>query len=72
MSVASAGCVLWLERFQPTFATLALGTLIYQAWLVKRRPGHRRTRMMLVVLWTSAATSMVVGAVFIALRIRYW
>jgi hypothetical protein len=72
VSVVSAGCVLWLERFQPLFITLALGTLLYQAWLVKGRPRHRRTRMMLVILWTSTGTSLAVGTVLIALWVRYW
>ena len=47
MSVVSAGCVLWLERFQPVFVSLAVCALGYQAWLVWRRPPHRRTPMML-------------------------
>ena len=38
MSVVSAGCSVWLQRFQPLFAALAIGTLVYQAWLVWRRP----------------------------------
>ena len=72
MSVASAGCVLWLERFQPMFVTIALGTLAYQSWLVMRRPRHRRTWMMLVILCASAATTIVVGTSLVALRFRYW
>jgi hypothetical protein len=70
--VASAGCVLWLERFQPIFIALALATLGHQAWLVMRRPRHRRTQMMLVILGASAGTSLAVGAVLIALWVRYW
>jgi hypothetical protein len=70
--MASAGCVLWLERFQPVFATVAVVTLTYQAWLVMRRPHQRRTRSMLVILWTSVGTSMAVGITLIALWVRYW
>ena len=72
MSVVSAGCVLWLERFQPAFIALALSTLLYQAWLVKRRPRHRRTRLMLAILWASTGTSLAVGTVLLALWVRYW
>ena len=72
MSVASAGCVLWLESFQPMFVTIALTSLAYQAWLVMRRPRHRRTQMMLAILWASVGTSMAVGLVLVALWVRYW
>jgi hypothetical protein len=72
VSVVSAGCVLWLERFQPLFITLAVCTLAYQAWLVGRRPRQRRTRTMLVILWTSLGTSVVVGTALVALSLRYW
>ena len=72
MSVVSVGCALWLERFQPVFIALALGTLMYQVWLVRGRPRHRRTRMMLVILWTSVGTSLAVASVLLALWVRYW
>lgn len=72
MSVTSAACVLWLEQLQPLFATLAVAALGYQTWLVRGRPPHRRTRMMLAILWTSFATSMAVAGVFLVLWLRYW
>ena len=72
MSVASAGCVLWLERLQPLFASLALTTLAYQSWLVLRRPPNRRTPMMLALLGTSLVTSVAVAAVLVVLSLRYW
>jgi hypothetical protein len=72
VSVASAGCVLWLERFQPMFLTIALTTVGYQAWLVMRRPRQRRTQMMLVMLWASAGTSLAMSLVLVALWVRYW
>ena len=71
MSVASAGCVVWLERFQPAFALVAVGTLAYQSWLVMQRPRQRRTKAMLVILWISVATTTAVGAILIALLFRY-
>jgi hypothetical protein len=72
VSVVSAGCVLWLERFQPAFGSLAICALGYQAWLVWRRPPHRRTSMMLLILWTSLATSLAVGGTLVVLSLRYW
>ena len=72
MSVTSAGCVLWLEQFQPLFVTLAVAALGYQGWLVWRRPPNRRTRAMLIILWTSVAISMTVAVALFALSLRYW
>lgn len=71
MSVVSAGCVLWLERFQPLFVSLAVCTLAYQAWLVWRRPPHRRTPTMLLILWVSFGTSIAVGGTLVGLWLRY-
>jgi hypothetical protein len=71
VSVASAGCVLWLERFQPLFASLTVCTLGYQAWLVWRRPHHRRTPTMRAIFWTSLGTSLALGAGLAALWLRY-
>jgi hypothetical protein len=72
VSVVSAGCVAWLQRFQPLFGSVALGTLAYQVWLVCRRPRQRRTRMMRVILWTSFGTNVAIGAALVALWLRYW
>lgn len=72
MSVGSAGCVLWLEQYHPLFATLALTALGYQTWLVLSRPAHKRTGMMLAILWTSLATTLVVAGAHLVLSLRYW
>ncbi len=69
--MTSAGCVLWLEGLQPLFGSLAVTTLLYQAWLVRRRPPHRRTRLMRAILWTSLATTGVVAAILVGLSFRY-
>jgi hypothetical protein len=69
--VLSAGCVLWLERFQPLFATIAVATLAYQGWLVWKRPPQRRTRRALFILWTSVAVTGLVFATWIGLWVRY-
>ena len=71
MSLVSAGCIVWLQRFQPIFASIAIGALVYQGWLVWRRPPHRRTRMMLVILWTSLAGGFTISAAMLVLWMRY-
>jgi hypothetical protein len=71
VSAVSAGCVVWLQRFQPLFASITIGTLAYQAWLVWRRPRHRRTRTMRVILWTSLSTSVAIGGGMFVLWLRY-
>jgi hypothetical protein len=67
----STGCLLWLERLQPLFGLVAAVSLTYQGWLVWRRPLHRRTRPMMVILWTSIAVSGVGLSAWIALSLRY-
>lgn len=71
MSVVSAGCLLWLQRLQPLLVCVAIFTLAYEAWLVWRRPPHRRTRTMLVILWVSVGTTLAIGAGLLALSLRY-
>ena len=71
MSVASAGCLLWLEALQPFFASLAAGALAYQGWLVGRRPPARRTRKMWGILVTSVSVNAVVVLTWVALWLRY-
>ena len=71
VSVTSAGCVLWLERLQPLFATLTVLALSYQVWLVWRRPPRARTRTMLWILSASLFVSVSVAAVLVVLSSRY-
>ncbi|MEO7135706.1 MAG: hypothetical protein ABI024_15985 [Vicinamibacterales bacterium] len=71
VSTLSAGCIVWLQRFQPLFASIAIGGLVYQAWLVSRRPPPRRTRMMLAILWTSVGTTAAIAAAMVVLWQRY-
>lgn len=71
LSILSAGCVIWLQRFQPLFALMAVAALAYQGWLVVRRPRHLRTRAM---LWMLRASVGIVALVFVgwaALWVRY-
>ena len=62
---------MWLSRFQPVFAALAVGLLAYQGWLVWRRPRRARTRQMLLILWTSVGTNIAIGAGLLVLWLRY-
>ena len=71
MSVASAGCLFWLETLQPLFAVIAVASLAYQGWLVWQRPGYRRTKLVMTILWASVATSALVLVTWLALWFRY-
>jgi len=48
----------WLQRLQPVFFTVAVGSLIYQVWLVGRRPPAMRTTGIKTIL----AVSLVLNA----------
>lgn len=71
LSILSAGCVLWLERFQPLFALLAVAALAYEGWLVWRRPPQRRTNIALWILWTSIGITGFVFVTWAGLWLRY-
>jgi hypothetical protein len=71
LSILSTGCLLWLHRLQPLFASVAVAALAYQGWLVWRRPPCRRSRRVLVILWASLGTSALVLAAWIAAWVRY-
>jgi hypothetical protein len=67
----SAGCLFWLERLQPLFVALALGSMVYQVALVKRRPPFLRTWGMKAILGASFAINLVVLGSWVALWFRY-
>ena len=71
MSVASATCLLWLQRLQPLLAVVALVALSYHAWLIWRRPAALRTRAMLLILWGSVGSSSLVALTWVGLWLRY-
>ena len=71
LSILSAGCLFWLERLQPLFLFVAVAALASQVWLVTRRPPHRRTRAMLLILWTSIAVNAFILVAWAALLARY-
>ena len=67
----SAGCLFWLERLQPVFLALALGSLIYQVWVVKRRPRFLRTWGVKTILGVSLVLNLAVIGSWIFLWFRY-
>jgi hypothetical protein len=71
VSIASVGCVVWLSRFQPVFASLAVCSLAYQGWLVWKRPRYKRTRMVRIILWGSMGTNLGIAGAWLALWLRY-
>jgi hypothetical protein len=67
----SAGCLFWLQRLQPVFFGVAMGSLGYQAWLVYRRPPYARTWGVKTILAISVVVNAALIGGWIALRIRY-
>ena len=67
----SASCLIWLQRLQPLFFTVAVASLVYQAWLVWRRPPHARTRGVKLMLAASAAINFILIAGWVVITIRY-
>ena len=67
----SAGCLLWLQRLQPVFLSLAVGSLVYQIVIVKRRPKFLRTKGVWAILGVSLVLNLTVIGVWIALWFRY-
>jgi hypothetical protein len=72
LSLISAGCLFWLERLQPLFFAVAVASLVYQVWAVRRRPPDLRTIGMKIILAASMAVNTMVIAAWIVVTIRYW
>ena len=70
-SLLSAGCLLVLQRLQPLFFVVAVGALIYQAWIVQRRPPSLRTRAMKTVLAVSVVLNVLMIGSWVVFSIRY-
>ena len=70
-SLISAGCLLVLQRLQPLFFLVAVGALIYQFWIVLRRPPAERTGVMKTVLGVSVLLNAVMIGSWIIFSIRY-
>jgi hypothetical protein len=71
-SLLSAGCLFWLQRLQPVFFTLAVASLGYQVWAVRRRPPSMRSRSVKTILGVSVLLNglLMLGWVVIAIRYR--
>ena len=71
LSLLSAGCLFWLERLTPLFFTVAVGSLAYQIWAVRRRPPNMRTWGMKTILSISLVLNSLLIGGWIVLSIRY-
>ena len=71
-STLSVWCLVWLERLQPLFFAVAVASLAYQIWIVRRRPPFLRTWGVKTILGVSLAANglMIVG--WLVITIRYW
>lgn len=67
----NAGCLFWLLRLQPFFATVAAGALLYQIWIVRRRRFSLQSSSVKAILAISIALNVMVIGGWIALSIRY-
>ena len=67
----SAGCLFWLQRLQPLFFTVAVASLVYQIWVVRRRPPTLRTWGVKTILGVSLMLNVMVIGGWIAISIRY-
>jgi hypothetical protein len=67
----SAGCLFWLERLQPLFFIVAVASLAYQIWAVRRRPPTMRTWGMKTILGVSLVLNGLLIAGWIVFTIRY-
>jgi hypothetical protein len=71
LSLLSASCLFWLERLQPLFLAIAVGSLIYQAWAVRRRPPFLRTWGVKTIFGLSLVLNVAVIGTWVALYFRY-
>ena len=70
-SLLSAGCLFWLERLQPLFFAVAVGSLAYQVWAVRRRPPFLRTWGVKTILAVSLVLNLLVIGGWIVVSVRY-
>ncbi len=67
----SAGCLFWLEKLQPVFFALAIGSLLYQGWIYFKRPRFLRTWGIKLILGISVFVNVAVIGMWVALWFRY-
>jgi len=61
----------WLQRLQPVFIAMALGSLTYESWLVQRQLPRLRTKGVKAILGASLVVNLVVLGSWIVLWLRY-
>lgn len=71
MSLLSAGCLLWLERLQPLFLAVAIVSLAYQVWIVRKRTPAQRTWTVKAILAASMSVNLAVISLWVVLWVRY-
>ena len=71
LSLLSASCLFWLERLQPVFLAIAVGSLVYQGWAVRRRPPFLRTWGIKTIFGVSLVLNVAVIGTWVALWFRY-
>ena len=67
----SAGCLFWLQKLKPLFFAVAIVSMVYEAWIVKRRPPFLRTWGVKTILRVSLALNALVVTSWIVLWYRY-
>jgi len=70
-SLLTAGCLFVLQRLQPLFFAVAVGALIYQAWIVVSRPASSRTAGMKTILAISVMLNALMIGSWVVFSIRY-
>jgi hypothetical protein len=71
LGLFSAGCLFWLEKLAPLFFVVAVGSLAYQIWIVRRRPPSMRTAAVKAILGVSLALNGLVIGTWVLLWFRY-
>ena len=67
----SAGCLIWLEKLQPVFFVLAVGSLAFQVAIYLRRPKFLRTWGVKAILFSSVMVNVGVIVSWVYLFYRY-
>ena len=71
VSLLSAGCLLWLQRLQPVFFTVAVFALAYEVWLISRRRDVLRIWTIKMVLAASVTFNVALIGGWILITVRY-
>lgn len=71
LQLLSAGCLFWLQRLQPVFFVAAIGALVYQGWLVHRRPPAKERWKVRAILAASLALNVMMIGGWIVISVRY-